>query len=113
MDRDQVEEKLRRGGTVPLLREPMGNYDLYISEGHSSPPHLASQKLGIQPEDFPFGMHVTFYWLGKDEKLLFGSPSFYCALNTRQETRVADVRRRAKMDLDRFLKAQKDRGIGN
>lgn len=110
MDKDQIEEKLRRGGTVPLLREPVGDYDLYISEGYSSPPHIGSQTLGIKPDEFPGGMYVTFYWLGRDEKLHFGSPSFYCAMNTNQQTRIADVRRRAKMDLERYQKAQSQRG---
>lgn len=96
-----------------MLREKMGEYDLYISEGKSSPPHLSAQTLGIKPDDFKHGMYVTFYWLGRDEKLHFGSPSFYCAINTNQTSRVADVRRRAKMDLDRYKKAQRERGVAN
>jgi hypothetical protein len=109
MDKEQVEDKLRRQGTVPLLRERMGDYDLYISEGYSSPPHLSAQRLGIKPEDFPGGMHVTFYWLGKDEKLHFGSPSFYCALRTNQTQRIADVKARARLDLDRYIRARNER----
>lgn len=110
MEKEQVEDKLRRFGTTPLLRERMGDYDLYISEGHSSPPHFSAQRIGIKPDEFPSGMFVTFYWLGKGEKLHFGSPSFYCAVRTNQPQRIADVRSRAKTDLDRFMKAQKERG---
>lgn len=113
MEKNEVEDKLRRAGTVPCLRERMGDYDLYISEGHSRAPHLSAQRMGIKPDDFPNGMFVTFYWLGKGEKLHFGSPSFYDALSTTQPQRIADVKARAKMDLDRYMKARKARGVLN
>jgi hypothetical protein len=110
MDKDQVEEKLRRLGLKPISREKCGDFNLYIGEtDYSSPPHLSKQKRGIKPEDFPFGLYETWFWWGKDEKLLFGSPSFYCALNTTQKKRVDDTKARAQMDLLRLLNAEKKR----
>ena len=111
MNKDQVEEKFRRLGIKPVAREPFGEYELFIGEtDYSSPPHLRQQQFGIKPEEFPEGLYATWFWIGKDERLFFGSPSFYSATNTTQLTRTNDVRSRASMELGRMLKAQKERG---
>lgn len=113
MDKEQLEEKFRRGGTIPTHREPMGDYDLYISEGYSSPPHLKAQILGIEPGDFPLGMYVTIWWLGHGEKLFAGQPIFFDALKTSQPSRIAEARKTANNFIKTFQKVRRERGVTN
>ena len=114
MDKDQLETKFRRGGTVPTHREPMGDYDLYISEGYSKPPHLQAQSIGIvEPGDFPLGMYLTIWWLGQGEKLFAGQPIAFDALKTSQPTRLAEARRTAQKFMKTFQKVRRERGVTN
>jgi hypothetical protein len=104
MNKDQVEKSLRFGGTTPILREKMGNYDLYISDGFSQPPHLSYQKFGVDPGEFPAGMFVTFWWLGKDEKLHIGRPLFISISEYDQQTRINAARKDAKKAMQNLRK---------
>lgn len=90
MDKEKLEQTFRKGGTVPVLREPLGDFDLFVSDGFSKPPHLSYQKMGVQPDQYPSGAHVTWVWLGKGEKLLVGTFEFYDVLKlTSQPQRIA------------------------
>lgn len=112
MDKDTVEDKFRRMGAVPITRDVIGEYNLYIADGYSAPPHLNMQKLGIKPDEFPFGMQVVPYFLGKGEKLYFGSVNFYSSA-TDQKTRIDDTKRVAKWHLDKMIEARRERGVTN
>jgi hypothetical protein len=79
MNKDDIERAFRAGGTAPTLREKMGEYDLFIADGFSRSPHLSFQRFGIEPDEFPSGMYVTFWWLGRGEKLHIGRPLFFDA----------------------------------
>lgn len=95
MDKNELEQSLRKGGTVPILRERMGDYDLFFSDGFSHPPHLSYQKFGIEPEEFPGGMFVTVWWLGRDEKLHIGRPLFFDMTEPSKDARINAARQDA------------------
>ena len=76
MNKETVEKFFRSIGVVPEKRERIGDYELYIGDGVSSPPHDRHRKSGVGPDDYPGGMYVTWWWLGKDEKLDVGQPLF-------------------------------------
>lgn len=104
MDKNQVEDIFRRTGRKPVSRENLGKYDLFISDGFSQPPHLSYQKAGgVQPGEFPAGMFVTTWWLGKDEKLFVGRDLFFDLSQFSLESRLAAARK----DAERFYKRLK------
>lgn len=107
MQKDQLERSFRKGGTAPVLREPMGDYDLFVSDGFSRPPHLNFQRFGIEPDEFPHGMFVTIWWLGKGEKLFFGQPLFMEVTEFRQGARINAARHTAQKFLASLQKAPK------
>lgn len=77
MNKDKLEEIFRKGGAKPVTREKIGDYDLYIGDGFSMSPHTIYRRFGVDAEDFPRGMYVTWWWLGKDENLDTGQPLFF------------------------------------
>lgn len=104
MKKDDLERVFRSFGTVPVLREKMGAYDLYVADGFSKPPHIRLQKFGIEPDDFPNGMFVTVWWIGKDETLLVGQPIFFELTEIVQKSRINAARRTAADEMLRFKK---------
>jgi len=100
MTKDEMEAAFRRGGKVPVARDKVGAFDLFISDGWSSPPHLSYQNhQAIQPDEFPLGMFVTSWWIGKDEKLFVGQDLFIGPSETSQEARISA----AKKDAESFV----------
>ena len=77
MNKDKLEEIFRRGGAKPVSREKLEDFDLYIGDGFSLAPHKHYRRFGVEAEDFPQGMYVTWWWLGKDENLDTGQPLFF------------------------------------
>lgn len=108
MNKDKLERMFRAGGLKPEERIREGDYDIFIGDGFSAPPHIGYGRFGVDPSDFPFGCYVTFYWIGKDEGLFFGRPLFFDAFHdpnldiaSKKQARiaaaVADARRGLKI----------------
>lgn len=104
MEKSGLETAFQNGGLRPVAREKMGNYDLFIGDGFSSPPHFRYQRFGIDPGDFPAGMYVTFWWLGKDEKLHIGRPMFLEPTEIDLGARLNAARADAKKALKKLRK---------
>jgi len=103
MNKDEVEQSFRRGGTTPVLREKVGDYDVFIADGFSKPPHLRLQRFGIEPDQYPGGAYCTIWWCGKDEVLYLGRPIFFDATELTDPSRASRVRV-AKEDAERHIK---------
>lgn len=106
--KEKLEESFRGVGLQPLSRERAGDYVLFIGDGFSQSPHIKWQRFGIEPGEFPAGMFVTFWWLGKDVgstvKLHIGRPLFMSPSEFRQESRVKAARKDAKDALKKLRK---------
>lgn len=74
-----MESMLRRAGLVPEMRQRYGDYNIFIADGISTPPHNNFRKFGLEPDEFPGGCYVTFWWIAKDETVYRGRP-IYCDL---------------------------------
>ena len=93
MNKDELEKMWRKSGGAPVSREQVGDYDLYFADGFSNAPHLSFQyKFGIEPGEFPLGMFVTLWWLGKGEKLHVGRPLFFEPDQTNKDARINAAR---------------------
>lgn len=77
MDKDRMERIFAKGGVTPVERVHVRNYDIFLGEGFSLAPHRIYRKFGVDATDFPSGMYVTWWWIGKDEKLDTGRPLFF------------------------------------
>jgi hypothetical protein len=99
MNKDEIESVFRKVGCKPAQREKYGNYEIYYGTGTSMPPHLvwASRE---NMDDFPLGAFVTFYWVGKDEKLFFGRPLFHNLTELSESARINAARADAHRKLD-------------
>jgi hypothetical protein len=80
MNKDRLEEIFRKGGAKPVSRQKLEDFDLYIGDGFSLSPHTHYRRFGVEATDFPRGMYVTWWWIGKDENLFTGQPLF-CDVN--------------------------------
>lgn len=97
--KEKMEQSFRSAGLQPISREKAGDYVLFMGDGFSSAPHLKWQRFGIDPGEFPAGMFVTFWWLGKDVgdtvKLHLGRPLFMSPSEFKQEWRIKAARKDA------------------
>jgi len=84
MNKDKVEAIFRNAGLKPEDRIPVKDYNVFLADGFSLPPHFKVARFGISPEDYPRGCYVTFWWAGKDEGLHAGRPLFFEALHERE-----------------------------
>ena len=107
MTKDEMEAAFRRGGKVPVARGEVGAFDLFISDGWSSPPHLSYQlHHALKPDYFPFGVHVTSWWLGKDEKLFVGQDLFIDPSQASLASRIEAARKDAEEFVNKLNKAK-------
>ena len=81
MNKDKVEAIFRKAGLMPAAREKVREYNVFVADGFSLPPHHKLSRFGVDPEDFPKGCYITFWWAGKDESLHAGRPLFFDALH--------------------------------
>lgn len=109
MDKDAIETMFRKAGLSPVSRETIGDYNLFIGDGFSRPPHSYFQRFDIEPDDFPEGMYVTFWWLGADERLLRGSPLFIKPTEDQLFKRINAARQDAMDSIAKFEKAKQKR----
>lgn len=59
-------------------RQRVGEFELFIADGVSKPPHFRYQRFGVEPTEFPDGCFVTMSWLMKGEDQLFIAwPTFF------------------------------------
>ena len=113
MNKDKLEEIFRKGGVKPVSREKLDDFDIFIGDGFSLAPHAAYFKFGIEPTDFPNGMYVTWWWLGKDEELYTGHPLFFDMHHNPEyswETKKLARVNTAKLNAQEFLKTM-DRNV--
>jgi hypothetical protein len=104
--KEQVEKVFRSVGVKPVLRENLQGYDFFVGDGFSRPPHFRWQsRMEIQPGEYPMGAYVTFWWLGKDEKLLIGHPLFFDWMEVNQTARIAAARNDALKEIKRRRKS--------
>jgi hypothetical protein len=108
MNKEGLERMFRAAGLKPEKRLREGDYDIFIGDGFSPPPHVAYLRFGVEPTDYSFGCYVTFYWIGKDEKLYFGRPLFFEAfhdpnldLASKKKARIAAAVKDARREINR------------
>lgn len=77
MNKEKMEHVFREAGVTPALRQNAGDYDIFVGDGFSLMPHRLYRRFGVEPTEFPKGMYVTWWWVGKDEKLDVGRPLFF------------------------------------
>lgn len=104
--REKLEESFKKAGLDLLQREKVGDYELFIGDGFSNSPHFRWQNFGVNPGEFPTGMFVTFWWLGKDVgstvKLHIGRPMFMEPSEFMREWRVNAARKDANKALKKL-----------
>lgn len=70
MNKCKMEDMFVSAGFQPIERAKHGEYDIYIADGFSRPPHHALQsKFGFDKDDYEFGCYVTFWLLYKGGEL--------------------------------------------
>lgn len=70
MNKGQMETMFSNAGFRAIERARHGDYDIYIADGFSRPPHHALQaKFGFKEDDYEFGCYVTFWLLYKGGEL--------------------------------------------
>jgi hypothetical protein len=77
MNRERMEQIVRIAGMKPERRERHGDYEIFVADGFSLPPHSKFKRFGIEPEEFPHGMYATLWFVAKDENLDAGGV-FFC-----------------------------------
>lgn len=95
MNKDKVEQIFRNAGLKPEARRKVREYDVFLADGFSLPPHRNVRRFGVSADDYPYGCYVTFWWAGRDEGLHAGRPLFFEArhevsydLETRKKARL-------------------------
>ncbi len=109
-EKDVMERICRAAGMRPEKRTRHGDYEIFIADGFSLPPHKAYRRFGIEPEDFPMGMYCTLWWTGMSERLDTGQPLFFDAFHDNQydqATRKAARINRALKEAQGFLERRK------
>lgn len=84
MNKERIETIFRNAGLKPEERITVQDYSVFLADGFSLPPHHKVARFGVDPNDFPRGCYVTFWWAGKDEKLHAGRPLFFEAFHERE-----------------------------
>lgn len=113
MNKEKMEEVFRKGGVKPAERRKSGDFDIFIGDGFSLMPHMAYRRFGVEENEFPSGMYVTWWWVGKDEKLDIGRPLFFDAKHNPEyssaDKKTARVNA-ALVDAESFLARRKKNG---
>lgn len=82
MDKSKIESICERAGMKPAKRERWRDYEIFVADGFSLPPHRSFQRFGVDANDFPSGMYATLWWVSKKtEKLDTGQPIFFDAFH--------------------------------
>lgn len=106
--KEKMEESFRNAGLELISRETVGDYVLFLGDGFSSAPHFKWQRFGVDPGEFPAGMFITFWWLGKDTgdtvKLHIGRPLFMAPTELKRDRRISAARKDAKAALKKLRK---------
>jgi hypothetical protein len=106
-DKESLEALFAKIGLKPALREKAGDFDIFYGTGFSSAPHLAWRNRGeTVVDDFPLGAFVTFWWIGKDDKLLTGRPVFHEPVLIAQSARIDAARKDAMTHLGKLKNAR-------
>lgn len=105
--KDTLEVLFGKLGLKPSLREKHGDYDVFYGDGFSAAPHLKWQDRGeTKAGDYPLGAFVTFWWIGKDERLLIGRPLFFDITELSVATRINTARKDALAHLGKLKNAK-------
>jgi len=100
VNKDKIEQIFRNAGLTPEARQSVKDYNVFLADGFSLPPHRRIARFGVGPEDYPRGCYVTFWWAGRDERLHAGRPLFFDA----HHERAYDFETRKKARLTAALK---------
>lgn len=107
MNKDRIETIFRNAGLRPEERVMLKDYNVFLADGFSLPPHFRIRRFGVDAEDFPRGCYVTFWWAGRDEKLHAGRPLFFDAkhngdydIETRKKARLTAAIKDAEGHID-------------
>lgn len=102
-EKNRIERVFDNLGLKPVTREKFGDYEIFYGDGFSKAPHFLWQtRMEIQPGEFKNGAFVTFWWVGKDEKLLIGRPCFFEPDQLSQNGRVNAAREDAMAVVSRL-----------
>lgn len=81
-DKNTIERICRNAGMRPERRVKIKDYDVFIADGFSLPPHNYYRRFGVDANEFPTGMYVTLWWVSKnDDQLDTGQPIFFEAMH--------------------------------
>jgi hypothetical protein len=113
MNKEKLERIFRAGGVRPVERKRMGDFDIFIGDGFSLMPHKPYQRFGVDADEFPSGMFVTWWWVGKDEKLDTGQPMFFDVMHnpeySAEDKKIARINAAMKA-ATRFIQDRKKNG---
>ena len=109
MNREHVERIFRSAGLQPEERVHVKDYNVFIADGFSLPPHSKIFRFGVDPWDYPSGVYCTFWWAGKDEELHAGRPLFFEGrhepeydLKTRKQARLTAALKDAEAHINKW-----------
>lgn len=78
MHKDRLEKICREANMAPQHREHWQNYDIFVADGFSQPPHDAHRRFGIESYEYPNGVYATMWWVGREnEKLDIGQTLYF------------------------------------
>jgi hypothetical protein len=111
MDKEVMERCCRKAGMTPAERKKVLEYDVFICDGFSLPPHNNFRTVGVGPNEFPNGCYVTIWWAAKGEDNFdVGVPLIFDAfhdssldITTKKKARINT----AILEATGFLKARK------
>lgn len=106
--KNRIESICRAAGMKPVERGNIEGAQVFVADGFSLPPHRYYRRFGIGPDQFPYGMYTTLWWVSRGEdKLDTGQPLFFdvfhdpsYAKEGRQQMRINAAMQAAKSFLD-------------
>lgn len=101
--KERIEKMVRDAGLKPQARRAVCDFDLLLADGFSLPPHRHWRRFGIEPQEFPHGCYVTFWWLMKGEDRLFIAGPMFFDIAHNPEYIDPETKRRARLN-----RAEKD-----
>lgn len=114
LNRQTVERMMTDAQMRPETKQSYKGQQIFIADGFSKTPAVHYRKLGIEPGEFPNGVHCTIWFVGVgEEKLDAGAPAFFepnhnpeWDEDTKKSKRIEKVLENAKNFIDARAKAR-------